>query len=694
MNGAGPLLEIRDLTIRYRQGERRITAVRDVSFALKSGGSLAIVGESGSGKSSVAGAILDFLGPEAEVSGAILFEGQDLAALPPSQRRRILGSRIGSVFQDPFTSLNPALRIGRQIAEPMVQHLGLPLNEALGRAEAALQEMGIDRAADVARAFPHQLSGGMKQRALIAAALACEPPLLILDEPTTALDVTVEAQILRLLSRLRRDKGITLLFISHNLGVVRRLCDDVAVMYASQLVELGDVNRVLQLPAHPYSKGLLASRPPLAPASRSNRLAAIAGQLPTDPQPDAGCVFAPRCPFCEPRCSAGPQPLTIVPNGRRVRCWKHSTLGPWPRQQSSAAAPVFRRGDALVNATHLIKIFKTSRGLTAWRLALAGGRPQVYRLPSGVPAVEDVSFSISPGEVLGLVGESGCGKSTLGRLLLQLLRQSGGSVEFDGADLTRLPGRALSPFRKQAQIVFQNVGSSLNPRLSVGEALERPLALFNLEKPRDRTKRVEALLDMVRLPAAYRQRYPHQLSGGERQRVAIARALATEPRFIVCDEPVSALDVSVQAAIVNLLADLRDAFGLSYLFISHDLAVVAQLSDRIAVMYRGRICEIGTAAEVLAPPYHPYTQMLLASAADDEPAPAPVANGMAAPPHAGCVFAARCPHRLGPVCDTVPPPLQPRSTSHAIACHLDTLPDSIVAPLSIELADGRRQGSQ
>ena len=670
-----PLLEIRNLTIRYRVEERHVTAVRDVNFTIEPGGALAIVGESGSGKSSVAGAILDFLGSAAEITGTIVFEGQNLAELTPAQRRSILGRRIGAVFQDPFTALNPAMRVGRQIAEPMVQHLGLPLVEALGRAGVALQEMGIDHPAEVARAFPHQLSGGMKQRALIAAALACEPPLLILDEPTTALDVTVESQILRLLSRLRRDRGISLLFISHNLGVVRRLCDDVAVMYASQLVELGNVRRVLEQPAHPYSKGLLASRPPLAAAARDSRLANIEGQMPTTAEPDAGCVFAPRCPFHEPRCSAGPQPLTITPEGHRVRCWKPDALGSWPRQTvASAVAPEFRRGDALVNVARLSKTFETNGGLTAWRLSTAGGRPRLYRLPRRDPAVNDVSFSISPGEVLGLVGESGCGKSTLGRLLLQLLRQSGGSVEFDGANLARLPPQALSPFRKQAQIVFQNVGSSLNPRLSVGEALERPLALFSLAKPRDRIRRVEALLGMVRLPTAYRKRFPHQLSGGERQRVAIARALATEPRFIVCDEPVSALDVSVQATIVNLLADLRDAFELSYLFISHDLAVVAQLSDRIAVMYLGRICEIGTAADVLAPPHHPYTRMLLASTEDNEPAAEPVVTGTVATAHAGCVFATRCPYKLGPVCDTMPPPFKAISASHAIACHLDIPP--------------------
>ena len=687
---AEPLLEIRNLTIRYREGNRQITAVRDVSLALQPGGSLAIVGESGSGKSSVAGAVLDFLGPAAEVSGAILFEGQDIAGLSPVQRRRMLGRRIGAVFQDPFTALNPALRIGRQIAEPMVQHLGLALPEALGRAEIALREMGIDRAAEVARAFPHQLSGGMKQRALIAAALACSPSLLILDEPTTALDVTVEAQILRLLSRLRREKGVGLLFISHNLGVVRRLCDDVAVMYASQLVELGDVRSVLEHPAHPYSKGLLASRPPLAAASRGSRLAAIAGQMPSDPAAGTGCLFASRCPFHEPRCSEAPQLLTIAPDGHQVRCWKSGSLGPWPRQEVVAIEePVFRRGDALVNVTGLTKTFERPPRFTAWRLSIVDGRPRLRRRPRRPPAVNDVTFSISPGEVLGLVGESGCGKSTLGRLLLQLLRQSDGSVEFDGADIARLPAQALGPFRRQAQIVFQNVGSSLNPRLSVGEALERPLALFNLMEPRKRTARVEALLEMVRLPGTYRKRFPHQLSGGERQRVAIARALATEPRFIVCDEPVSALDVSVQATIVNLLADLRDAFSLSYLFISHDLAVVAQLSDRIAVMYRGQICEIGTAAEVLAPPHHPYTLALLASAADDEPVAESAGSPTASAASGGCVFAGRCPRKLGSICDAVPPPLKALSTSHAVACHLDLLPGA-AWPLALVQSDPRR----
>jgi peptide/nickel transport system ATP-binding protein len=679
------LLEVRNLSVRYDGDGEQTAAVHDVSFRLEPGKALAIVGESGSGKSSVAGAILNFLGPAARVAGEILFEDQDLLQLSSARWRSVLGRRIGSVFQDPFTALNPALRIGQQIAEPMVQHLGMKLTEALRRAESLLHEMGIQRPAEVSRAFPHQLSGGMKQRALIAAALACEPPLLILDEPTTALDVTVEAQILQLLSRLRRQKGVSLLFISHNLGVVRRLCDDVAVMYASQLVELGNVRRVLDWPAHPYSKGLLASRPPLEASPRGSRLPAIPGQMPNAANPQAGCVFAPRCPFTEPRCSSAAQPLSVGSDGHAVRCWKADALGPWPRQHVAAfTGPTFRAGDAQLNVTRLGKSFRTNGGLAAWQLSVRNGLPRLRRKHEHLQAVDEVSFSISAGEVLGLVGESGCGKSTLGRLALRLLRQSSGSVEFDGADLGQLPGPELSAFRKHAQIVFQNVGSSLNPRLSVGETLERPLALFGLAARRERTGRVEQLLAMVRLPVSYRSRFAHQLSGGERQRVAIARALATQPRFIVCDEPVSALDVSVQATIVNLLADLRDEFDLSYLFISHDLAVVAQLSDRIAVMYRGRICEIGTAADVLAPPYHPYTRMLLASVADDDltDADAP-AERMATASAGGCVFAARCPHRVDGLCDTIAPPTRLVNTSHAIACHLE-MPNAEMSPAGFQ----------
>jgi peptide/nickel transport system ATP-binding protein len=690
---ATPLLKVNGLTIRYAGA--KAAAVRDVSLTLQRGSALGIVGESGSGKSSVAGAILNFLDPTAEIGGQIIFEETDLTRLGSRERRQILGRRIGSVFQDPFTALNPALRIGHQIAEPMMHHLRLGRAEAWSRAEELLNEMGLPRASVIARCYPHQLSGGMKQRALIAAALACDPPLLILDEPTTALDVTVEAQILQLLTRLRDQKGLSLLFISHNLGIVRKLCDDVAVMYASEIVEYGASRDVLDQPLHPYSKGLLASKPPLEAAPRGRRLPSIDGHMPQSADPSAGCVFQPRCPFGDPDTCGSEQRLTTTADGHSVRCHKAVGLGPWPRKRESLShGPAFTPGDALLNVSDASKVFLSHPGLAALRVQWQGAWPKVQRDVQAVRAVSGVSLTVSPGEVLGLVGESGCGKSTLGRLTLRLMEPSAGSVEFDGASLSQMGRPDLKQFRRRSQIVFQNVGSSLNPRLSIGEALERPLALFQLVSRSDRRKRVNELLTMVRLPTSYRTRYPHQLSGGERQRVAIARALATQPEFIVCDEPVSALDVSVQAAVVNLLADLRDQFGLAYLFISHDLAVVAQLSDRIAVMYGGTICEIGPTAEVLGPPWHPYTRLLLASVLEEASIPEQTASHIDRPTSgAGCVFAARCPSHLGSICDHQTPKLRARSGGLSIACHIDeALVDLPTKATSISCPPQAQQG--
>jgi peptide/nickel transport system ATP-binding protein len=673
-----PLLALRDLTVTYATEAGRVRAARAVSFDLAAGEALGLVGESGSGKSTIAGAILDLLGDGATVEGQILFESVDLGGLDAKRRRKLLGSRIGAVFQDPFTALDPAMTIGRQIVEPLVEHLRLHPRAAMERACELLADMGIDQPRRVAASYPHQLSGGMRQRALIAAAVACEPPFLVLDEPTTALDVTVEAQILSLLAELRRRKQVGLLFISHNLAVVRQLCDRVAVLYASQIVEQGAAAEVLRRPLHPYTKGLIASLPPLRPADRAARLPSIGGWPAGLAEPPSSCFFHPRCAFAEARCRAEPQALLEAGSGHSVRCWKFDATGNWPSATVPGVTRTWDVDGTLVQAVGLRKRFPAARGLAALKLDWSGRLPRLRYRPTHTTAVDHISLSIDAGETLGLVGESGCGKSTLGRLLLRLIEASSGTVEFAGADVRQLNGRALRGFRQAAQIVFQNADSSLNPRLSVGEAIGRPVYLFDKGTLAERQRRVIELLDMVQLPHFYTRRYPFQLSGGERQRVAIARALATRPRFIVCDEPVSALDVSVQAAIINLLADLRDAFGLAYLFISHDLAVVAQLAGRIAVMYRGSICELGRARDVLCSPRHPYTQALLAAVpqfrADGFPAAAIAARGIpsaAEEAGAGCRFQTRCPHKIQGICETVAPPLRHLSLTHHVACHLD-----------------------
>jgi peptide/nickel transport system ATP-binding protein len=665
-------LNVEGLTVRYRTPDGDVMALCDVSLAVPQQRTLAVVGESGSGKSTLALAIMGLLPDAAQVAaGHVLFQGRDVLTLDRESRRRLRGAGMGLVFQDPFSVLNPSLRVGAQIGEGLVAHRGLTRAAALARAIDLLAEVGIADARAVADAYPHELSGGMRQRALIAGALATEPHLLILDEPTTALDITIEAQILDLLQELQTRRGLAMLFISHNLGVVRRIANEIAVLYAGEVVERGPTAEVLARPLHPYAKGLVAAVPRLG--AKRERLASIPGRLPDLREPFAGCRFQPRCPYAVEACAVA-QPLKPLER-RLLRCHRAGELSSerWPTTADPARRPArsatARSAAPVMAASGLAKTFTLSRGLSAF--ALEGWRPRYQ--PTRIRAVDGVTLTIAAGEVVGLVGESGSGKSTLGRLILRLQDPDRGTVRIAGEDVTRQPQSALAAMRRTAQIVFQNVDSSLNPRKTVGKIVGRSLLRFAVLPSGEVPIRVEALLDLVRLPAHYAARYPHQLSGGEKQRVGIARALATNPAFIVCDEPVSALDVSVQAAIVNLLADLRDDLSVAYLFISHDISVVAHLADRIAVMYRGRIVEEGPADEVTRQPLHPYTQALLSAVPTLEATtgarialplePRRGADGR------GCVFAGRCHRRVGEICDRVEPPIRQVSPMHSAVCH-------------------------
>ncbi len=626
------MLDVAGLSVAFPVRGGAVHALQDVGFAVDRGGAVALVGESGSGKSTVVLALLGLLGDARAAARRMAWDGTDLR----TQAAAVRGRRIAAVFQDPASCLNPALTIGTQVAEPLRVHARLPARQARARVEALLAEVGLPRPAALMADYPHQLSGGMKQRVAIAMALAADPELLLLDEPTTALDVTVEAGILDLLTQLRDRRGLSLLLVSHNLGIVGRLCDRAVVLYAGRVVEDGAAATVLHAPRHPYTRGLLAALPRLGSAAP---LSPIPGGLPDLRAPDPGCNFRPRCPFAAAGCE---QPQRLLAGSHAVRCHRADAIldQAWPTPPLGMARP--EPGAVLMEAAGLRCRFGPVR------------------------AVEDVSLTIARSEVLGLVGESGCGKTTLGWLLLRLAQADAGSLWFGGKAVPSVPG---AEFRRRAQIVLQNPDTALNPRHRVGTILRRPLRHFGLAAS---PAEIVRLLELVRLPPSYAARFPHQLSGGEKQRVGIARALASRPDFLVCDEAVSALDVSVQAATLNLLAELRRTLGLSMLFISHDIAVVSYLADRVAVMYGGVIMELGPAQAVLRPPFHPYTEALLSAV--------PTLDGTGArirlagepgdvPPGPGCRFATRCHRRIGPVCDE-PPPWRTLGDEHGVRCHL------------------------
>ncbi|UTF52673.1 ABC transporter ATP-binding protein [Natronosalvus rutilus] len=679
------LLAVEDLRTQFRTEDGVVTAVDDVSFALERGEVMGIVGESGAGKSVTAKSIMRLIRYPGEiVSGSVTFDGTDLLTLTEKEMRSVRGNRITLIPQDPMTSLNPVLTVGQQIVETIRLHQDVGESEAREIAIEAMEEVEIPDPASRIDEYPHEFSGGMRQRVLIAIGLACEPDLIIADEPTTALDVTTQAKILDLLNDLREERGVSILMITHNLGVVAQTCDRVGVMYAGNLVETGRVDNVFEQPRHPYTRTLIDAIP--AVDSDRNRLYALDGSMPDLKTLPDGCNFADRCPHAVEACRSGGdpplEPVAGAPPDAQAACIRTDELN---LSEPAVEEGVERRhhetrtdAEPLLEVRDLEKHFPAGDGLFG-NLALArtesGGLTLERRY---VEAVDGVSFTIDRGETVGLVGESGCGKSTVARTVMQLLEPTGGEVYFDGHPLHELGKKDIRSLRKEMQIIFQDPKSSLNPRKTVAQIIGRGMAKHGIATGDDKRARIEELLERVGLSASDADKYPHQFSGGQQQRIAIANALAVEPDLIVCDEPVSALDVSVQAQILNLLDDIQDEFGLSYLFISHNISVVQHLCDRVAVMYLGKIAELGTVEEVFNPPYHPYTESLLSAVPHANPnreterillegtVPSPL------DPPTGCPFHTRCPKKIGDVCETDEPHPEPvtAESDHRIACHL------------------------
>jgi peptide/nickel transport system ATP-binding protein len=664
---SAPLLEVRNLSTWLASGDAVVRAVEGLSLTIGRGETYALLGESGCGKSMTALSIARLL-PDAGrvVAGAVKLDGQDLLQLPEARMREVRGRRIGMIFQEPGSSLNPVLTVGAQIAEVLERHIGLRGDATRARVLQLLDAVGIPDAKRRIDEFPFQLSGGMKQRVMIAIALACEPELLIADEPTTALDVTIQAQVLDLLRDLQARLSMSMLLITHDLGVVAEMAHRVGVMYAGEVVEEAPRERFFASPGHPYSKKLFASVP--RRQARGHSLAVIRGSVPSLTRGFTACRFAERCDFAWEPCRRSAPVWSDLGHGQRARCHLYETAARGETAslatQPKAAAGGFGAADAssLLSVAGLKVHFPIRKGL-------------LRRTVGWVKAVDGVSLEIGAGRTLALVGESGCGKTTAGKGILRLLRPSEGIVRFDGVDLATLTPSELRRRRKDIQIIFQDPYSSLNPRMRVLDIVREGRDALGVGTAAENAARVDALLEQVGLPAEAKYRYPHEFSGGQRQRIAIARALAVEPKLIVCDEPTSALDVSVQAQILNLLKSLQDQLGIAYLFITHNMSVVEYLAHEVAVMYLGRIVEHGHVAEVLEDPKHPYSRALLSAVpAIDLDAKRDVIRlqgdlpSPASPPE-GCHFHPRCPQAVD-ACRAIYPEASRLSDSRVVRCHL------------------------
>ena len=598
---AEPVLAVRNLRTVFHTDDGDVKAVDDISLSIGAGRVLGLVGESGSGKSVTSLSVMRLLPPNsAEIAGGeIALLGKNLVTLPQAEMRSLRGRDVAMIFQEPGTSLNPVYRAGAQVAEAIRLHQNVPRDEARRRTIKLFKEVGIPDPERRVDSFPHEMSGGQKQRVMIAMALSCNPKLLIADEPTTALDVTIQAQILGLLRKLRDERGMAVLFITHDLGVIAEIADDVAVMYRGKLVETGTVEQIFSNPRHPYTKGLLACRPRLD--TKYRRLPTVADFMETTKSADGETRVVEK--------TLSPQRLDeLARRGRGRLLYPPSMLKaighPFEPRTAGDARTVAEGTPPLLSVRDLQVYYPVRKGVFA-------------RVVDHVKAVDGVSFDVFRGQTLGLVGESGCGKTTAGRAILRLIPITGGTVEFDGQPLSTLAGSALRALRRKIQIIFQDPYSSLNPRMTVETAITEPMAVHGLAGNRaERRDRAAALLKEVGLLPEHLRRYPHEFSGGQRQRIGIARALAVEPEFIVCDESVSALDVSVQAQVLNLLKDLQESRGLTYIFISHDLSVVKFMSDMMAVMSAGRFIEFGPSEAIYANPQQDYTRKLISAIPD------------------------------------------------------------------------------